>query len=168
MPGHPSFDTDQAWFLYAAANPRGPGFCRLLLVEAKSRPAVAFLERVSDGGRVSSTVSLMTVHRQCPVIGIRSELVEEIPFDVFANDIVERSRVDRDPLAVQAYREAMSAVQAPTASQAAVGSTYKEALSVLRNVFPEAGEAEAILARLGDVEGREVGEVVAEVLAPGP
>jgi hypothetical protein len=160
-PDHPSFGCEQAWFLYAVKNYRGPGFCRLILVEARNHAAVAFLERVADDGRVSDTVSVMTVHRQCPLIGIRSDSVEEIEFSVFANDIVDRARVDRDPLAVQAYREAgrpaLAVLQPSTAR--GQGENYKEILSVLKNVGFE-DRASAVLAGMGDVESRPLGEAL--------
>ncbi len=161
-PEHPSFGCEQAWFLYAVKNHRGPGFCRLILVEAKSHAAVAFLERVGDDGRVSDTVSVMTVHRQCPMIGIRSDLVEEIGFSVFANDIVDRARVDRDPLAVQAYREAGTVSPEPVATAVSApgpGENYKEALSVLKNVGFE-DKAVSVLASMGDVESRPLEEIL--------
>lgn len=159
-PEHPSYGCDQAWFLYAVKNHRGPGFCRLILVEARNHAAVAFLERVGDDGRVSETVSVMTVHRQCPLIGIRSDMVEEVEFSVFANDIVDRARVDRDPLAVQAYREAGKPVLAVVSSQpAGQGENYKEVLAVLKNTGFE-DRAASVLAGMGDIESRPLGEVV--------
>lgn len=171
-PEHPSYAYGQAWFLYAAKNHSGPGFCRLLLVEAKNHAAVAFLERVGDDGRVSGTVSAMAVFRTCPDIGIRSDSTEEVEFSVFANDVVDRARVDRDPLAVQAYREAVSPPRPSLAvaklsltspSVPAVGSNYQEVLSVLNNVgFGE--QAPGVLASLGDLESRPVEEVVKEAI----
>lgn len=186
-PEHPSHSCEQAWFLYAVTSPRHPGFGRLLLVEAKSHAAVAFLERVSaDEGRVSQTCVLMTVHRQCPSIGIRSDLAEEVLFADFANHMVDRKRVERDPLAVQAYREAVSPApralppaaprpalpKAPQA-QAAVrrpspdrGSLYQDALAALTS--PDLGfkraRAEAALDSLGDLTGKTLAEVVASGL----
>lgn len=113
--GHPSYACHQAWFLYAMENHRGPGFCRLILVEAKNHAAVSFLERVTDDGRVSKTCALMAVLRDSTSVGIRSDMTEEVDFPAFANDIVDRSRVDRDPLAAEAYREAVAAKPADIA-----------------------------------------------------
>jgi hypothetical protein len=167
-PEHPSFGCEQAWFLYAVKNHRGPGFCRLVLVEARNHAAVAFLERVADDGQVSDTVSVMTVHRQCPVIGIRSDLVEEVEFSVFANDMVDRARVDRDPLAVQAYREAgrpaLAVVPPPAPKPHGQGENYKEVLSVLKNIGFE-DRAAGVLASLPDVESRPVEDVLQAAIA---
>jgi hypothetical protein len=167
QPEHPSSGCGQAWFLYAVRNPRGPGFCRLVLVEAKNHAAVAFLERVGDDGRVSETVSVMTVHRQCPMIGIRSELVEEIEFTVFANDMVDRARVDRDPLAVQAYVEAgrppPAPAPVPAPAHARQGENYKKIFSVLKEADWE-DQAGAVLAGMGDVESRPMGEALQEAV----
>jgi len=182
-PQHPSYRCDQAWFLYAVTSPRHPGFGRLLLVEAKSHAAVAFLERVSSEGRVSETCVLMTVHRQCPSIGIRSDMAEEVPFADFANHMVDRQLVERDKLAVQAYREAVAAPpralpQAPAAprpparkpspapAKAAPSSLYQDALDALTG--PDLGfkraRAESALASLGDLAGMSLPEVIAAAL----
>lgn len=163
-PEHPSYAYGQAWFLYAVKNHSGPGFCRLILVEAESHAAVAFLERVGDDGRVSENVSVMAVFRTCPDIGIRSDSTEEVQFSVFANDMVDRARVDRDQLAVEAYREAVSpsrpalAVVRPSLAPAAA-KNYQEVLSVLNNVgFGE--QALRVLASLGDLESLPLEEAV--------
>ena len=104
---HPSYKTDQAWFLFAVLNPKGSGFGRLLLVEALNHAAVSFIERViSDDGRASNTCELMSVHRQCPSVAIRSDKIEEVSFIDFALDMVDRAKIDRDPLAVEAFKEA--------------------------------------------------------------
>jgi hypothetical protein len=105
---HPSYKTDQAWFLFAVLNPKGSGFGRLLLVEALNHAAVSFIERVvSDDGKASSTCELMSVHRQCPSVAIRSDKIEEVLFRDFALDMVDRAKIDRDPLAVEAFKEAV-------------------------------------------------------------
>lgn len=154
-PEHPSYGCEQAWFLLAVRNHRGPGMCRLLLVEAKSAAAVAFVERVADDGRVSETASVMAVFRSCAHVGIRSELTEEVGFADFANDIVDRARVDRDPLAVRAYREATSGnpSAAPPAAPRA-GRNYEEIMPILKSLgFGD--RAQAVLAKI-DVESMPV------------
>jgi len=158
-PEHPSYGCGQAWFLLAVKNHRGPGLCRLLLVEAQSEAAVAFVERVADDGRVSDTASVMAVFRSCDSVGIRSDLAEEVGFADFANDIVDRARVDRDPLAVRAYREATSGSPSvsppPGPAKAGAGRNYEEVMSILKNLgFGDA--APAALARLGDIESMPV------------
>jgi|WetSurMetagenome_2_1015567.scaffolds.fasta_scaffold354297_2 hypothetical protein len=111
-PEHPSYGTDQAWFLFAVLNPKGSGFGRLLLVEALNHAAVSFIERVvSDDGRASSTCELMSVHRQCPSVAIRSDKIEEVPFKDFALDMVDRTKIDRDPLAIEAFKEATGEIR---------------------------------------------------------
>jgi hypothetical protein len=185
-PEHPSHSCDQAWFLFAVTSPRHPGFGRLLLVEAKNHAAVSFLERISaDGGRVSQTCVLMTVHRQCQTIGIRSDLAEEVLFSDFANHMVDRKLVERDELAVKAYREAVAGAAAglsvpspslpapPRVQKASSLSTvrkapdrgplYQDALAALTS--PDLGfkkaRAEAALDSLGDLNGMSLSEVVA-------
>lgn len=111
-PEHPSYKTDQAWFLFAVLNPKGSGFGRLLLVEALNHAAVSFIERViSDDGRASNTCELMSVHRQCPSVAIRSNKIEEVSFRDFALDMVDRVKIDRDPLAVEAFKEAVGGIK---------------------------------------------------------
>lgn len=121
-PDHPSHGCDQAWFIFAVRSHQGPGFGRLVLVEAKSHAAVSFLERVCALGEdeqgpagVSGTCELMSVHRQCPSIGIRSDLVEEVAFGDFALDLVDRERVERDRLAYEALQEALGSPVRPDA-----------------------------------------------------
>lgn len=176
QPEHPSYAVDQAWFLFAVSNPRGPGFCRLLLVEAKNHAAVSFLERVGVDGKVSPTVSLMSVHRQCDMIGIRSDLLDEVEFPVFATDMVERHRVERDPLAVQAYLEATApekpelkvvkplppparpTAQSPSPVRSS-GQNHKKIVEVLGELgFQEV--ATSVLNNLGDVETMPLGEAL--------
>lgn len=162
--GHPSHDCDQAWFMFAMKNHRGPGFCRVILVEAKSHAAVAFVERVvSDDNRASATCELLTAHRQCPTIGIRSDMAEEVSFDDFACDIVDREKVDRDPLAMQAYQEAISAVPSPRASSPG-GENRALAVAALADLGFKKPQAESMVAKAGPTEGRSLEDIVRAAL----
>lgn len=164
-PGHPSHDCDQAWFMFAMKNHRGPGFCRVILVEAKNHAAVAFIERiVSDDVRASATCELLTVHRQCPTIGIRSDMADEVSFDDFACDIVDREKVDRDPLALRAYQEAVSAAPSSPAAPQAKGEVYALALAALADLGFKKPQAESMMAKAGPTEGRALEDVVRAAL----
>ncbi len=106
---HPSHDCAQAWFVFAVLNPGGPGFCRMLLVEAKNQAAVQTLELlVAKDGRVSRTCELMTVHRDCGTIGMRSDLAEEVPFHEFVADMVEYERLASTPGATDSFQDAVT------------------------------------------------------------
>lgn len=98
---HPSFRAERATFLFAM---RGEGgIRRLLLVEAKNAMAVQFLERlVAPDGTVSDTCAVMTVHLRSDDIGVRSDLVDIVPYVQFVSDIVDPGRVTADPLAEMA------------------------------------------------------------------
>ncbi len=167
-PEHPSYSTKQAWFVYAVTSHRGPGFCRLILVEAPNHAAVSFLERVSCDGGVSPTCHLMTVHRGADV-GIRSDLAEEISFSDFANDMVDRQLVDRDALAREAYAEAVSPPRAlpprpKKAEPTARGNVYQGVLAALGELGYKRGQAEAMMESLGNVEGRPLADVLKAAL----
>lgn len=176
-PDHPSYDCGQAWFMFAMKNHRGEGFCRVILVEAKNHAAVSFIERiVSDSIAVSPTCELLTVLRQCPDIGIRSNMADEVPFDDFACDIVDRAKVDRDPLALQAYKEATSAPSpAPAARKSPAplparktpapnGETYNLAIATLADLGFKRPQAESMLSKIGEVEGRTIEDVIRAAL----
>jgi hypothetical protein len=96
---HPSFGASQATFMFAISAPGG-GIRRVLLVAAKNALAVQFVERlVAADNRVSDNCFLLTVHRETTPIGMRSDLVEEVPYAQFVTDIVDPERVVADPSA---------------------------------------------------------------------
>lgn len=164
-PGHPSHDCEQAWFMFAMKNHRGPGFGRVILVEAKSHAAVAFIERiVSDSVMASETCELLTVHRQCPSIGIRSDMADEVQFDDFACDIVDRAKVDRDPLALQAYKEATSAPAPRRTPVPKRGERHDLAMAALADLGFKRPQAESMLSKVEDVEGRTFEDVIRAAL----
>lgn len=114
---HPSHGCKQAYFLFGLR--AGSGFSKMLIVLAENEHAVAFVERlVASDNRVSPTCELLSVHRDCSSIGARSDMVEEVPFGNFALDMVERSRVTRDPLAYEALQEALKKRAGAPAAQA--------------------------------------------------
>ena len=104
---HPSYDCEQAWFLFAMTV--GGQISRLLLVEAKNVQAVQTIERiVGYDGHVSTGCELLTVHRQCPSIGIRSDLVSETDYVDFMIDVVDPARIISDPLTAKAFQDSLT------------------------------------------------------------
>lgn len=104
---HPSYGCEQAWFLFSI---RDAGrVSRLLLVEARSSQAVQAIERVAaSDGRVSDNCELLTVHRQCPTIGIRSDLVSEADYVDFMIDVVDPGRIAGDQWAAAAFQGSLT------------------------------------------------------------
>lgn len=103
---HPSYGCDQAWFLFSMSSSKT--ITRLLLVEAKNEYSVATIERIVAMGRINSSCELLTVHRQCDSIGIRSEMVTSVDYIDFMLDVVDPSRIISDPLTAQSFRNSMS------------------------------------------------------------
>lgn len=122
---HPSHGCKQAYFLFGVR--AGSGFSKMLIVLAENEHAVAFMERlVAADNRVSPTCELLSVHRDCSSIGVRSDMAEEVPFGNFALDMVERSRVTEDPLAYEALQEALRKRAGAPASRATVPGDAQE------------------------------------------
>lgn len=104
---HPSYGCEQAWFLFAMTV--GGRIARLLLVEAKNAEAVQTVERiVGSDGHVSASCELLTVHRQCPSIGIRSGSVSETDYVDFMVDVVDPARITSDPLTAKSFQDSLS------------------------------------------------------------
>jgi len=104
---HPSYGLNQAWFLFAMTV--GGRITRLLLVEARNPQAVQTVERiVGVDGKASAGCELMTVHRQCPSIGIRSGSVSEVEYVDFMVDVVDPARITSDPLTAKAFQDSLS------------------------------------------------------------
>jgi len=105
---HPSHGCEQAWFLFSVRD--GGRVSRLLLVEARNAWAVQALERVAGAdGAVSGNCDLLTVHRQCPSIGIRSDLVREVEYVDFMVDMVDPGRIAGDQWAAAAFQRSLTA-----------------------------------------------------------
>lgn len=88
---HPSFGTAQATFQFAMEDVRTGALSRLVSVEAKNPYAVAAIERVlvKNDQRVSPNCRVLCVFRDCRSVGVRDDLVEEVPYVDFMTDIVE-------------------------------------------------------------------------------
>jgi hypothetical protein len=105
---HPSFGCNQAWFLFAKKGQNG-GLEKLMLVEAKNGRAVQTIERmVAVDGHVADDLELMTVHRQCPSIGIRSDFVEEIDYVDFLANYADSSRIVSDSLISHTFQSSLT------------------------------------------------------------
>ncbi len=93
---HPSFGIDQAWFQFAILSEDG-SIRKLMLVEAQRVAAVATLEYIlSKDGWVSSRCQVVAVFRQCPGIGMRSDIIDELSYVDFMLDIVDPDRLMAD------------------------------------------------------------------------
>jgi hypothetical protein len=147
---HPSFKCKNAWFMFACKNPNGPGFSKLLLVEAENECAVAAIERlVAVDGYVNPSCELLSVHRQCVSIGIRSDMADQLSYIEFMSDVVEYSRYKNDKLAMEAFQNSLS----PKDRELAIDRlTRKPTSRLVQTMKPRSSsmqEAEAILIDLG-------------------
>ena len=104
---HPSYGCEQAWFLFSVKD--AGRVARLLLVEARNEWAVQAVERiVAADGTVSQNCELLTVHRQCPSIGIRSDLVSEVDYVDFMVDVVDPGRIAGDQWTAAAFQQSLT------------------------------------------------------------
>lgn len=154
---HPSHGCEQAWFLFAMTV--GGRIARLLLVEARSTDAVQTLERiVGPDGRASANCELLTVHRQCPSIGIRSDSVSETDYVDFMIDVVDPARITSDPLTAKAFQDSLTPEDRGRAIQKMSAAPVRQAPPAL----PEAGMAKVIpLRRFDPAESRNYHDVMA-------
>lgn len=128
---HPSFGCVQAWFTVAVSRPNGPGMTKILLVEAKNAWAVQTVERIAvDGGRVSKTCQVLSVHRNCSDVGIRSDLVEEISYVDFMIDIVDPGLLLEDPMTASGFRNSLSEEERIHASMKLASTPVREFIPV--------------------------------------
>lgn len=82
---------------------------RLLLVEARNEWAVQAIERiVAADGTASRNCELLTVHRQCPSIGIRSDFVSEVEYVDFMVDVVDPGRIAGDQWTAAAFQQSLT------------------------------------------------------------
>jgi hypothetical protein len=113
-PDHPSYGFDQAWFLFAMVSDK---IERVILVEAKNAWAVQTIERIAVDGMVSSNCQLLAVHRHCPSIGLRSDLIGEISYVDFLIDIIDPNRINADSLTSTAVQNSLSSEERSYAIQ---------------------------------------------------
>ena len=116
---HPSYGFEQAWFQFAIFSP-DRAVRKLLLVEAKCSAAVAAIEAILlQDGKVSDSCFVVAVLRQCPDIGMRSDLVDEVSYPDFMLDIVDPDRLIGDPVVASYFRESLTAEERVYASNKA-------------------------------------------------
>jgi hypothetical protein len=109
---HPSARCDQAWFLFSV----GELISKLFLVEAKNQSAVQVIERIVVDGQASRSCKVLTVHRQCEFIGIRSPVVEEISYVDFILDMVDSDKL-ADRMVIEAFKNSLSSEEMRYAAQ---------------------------------------------------
>ncbi len=155
-PGHPSFGCDQAWFLFSKKD-RAGRMVKLILVEAKNAWAVQTMERVvSVDGMASPDCELMTVHRQCPSIGIRSDLVEEVEYSDFFSDHVDLSRVLTDSVTSHALQSSFTDADrlrlapAPATPFRGPSDVSEDVMAALTDLGYKRPQAKRIVDGLGD------------------
>ena len=103
--GHPSLNTHRAVYMFALGS-------RFLLVEAENRWAVLALERILlQGGQVSENCRVMAIFRDTQSLGVRDELVAEVPYVDFMMDIVDFERVFEDQIVRHCFGQSLSPVQ---------------------------------------------------------
>ena len=90
----------------------------MILVEAKGPWAVQTMERLlQKDGAVSDTCFSLLVHRECPSIGIRAEIVEEVSYVDFMLDVVEPGRLLEDSIVSVSLRNSLTAEERAHASR---------------------------------------------------
>ena len=105
---HPSFGIDQAWFQFAITSPDG-AVRKLLLVEARRPAVVATLEYLLQvDGKVSDLCHVVAVYRQCPGIGMRSDLLDESTYVDFMLDIVDPDRLLADATCATYFSQSLT------------------------------------------------------------
>lgn len=169
---HPSFGIGHAWFLFSITDLQAERISRLLLVEARNAWAVQTLERIAYDGKASPNCDLMTVHRECD-IGIRSKMVEVVPYVDFMLDVVHPDRLLRDALVTTGFQRSLTPEEVEHARQK-VGQTplrapaalpapapapltpfgpesadYQNALAALTDLGYKQGQARKVLSGLG-------------------
>ncbi len=114
---HPSFATKSAWFQFAILS-SDKAVRKLLLVEAKNSAAVACIESILlVDGKVSEFCFIVSVFRDCPDIGMRSPLVDEVPYVDFMLDVVDNSRVLSDSTIALFFQRSLSNEEKAYASE---------------------------------------------------
>lgn len=105
---HPSFRTTQAWFQFAISS-SDKLIDKLILVEAKCEASVATIEYIlSHDCHVSDNCFVISVMRQCPDIGMRSELIDEMPYVEFMLKIVDSDRLLASSSLLSCFRSSLS------------------------------------------------------------
>ena len=86
---HPSFGAESVAFQFAIENPRTG--TRFIVVEAKNKHAIAVIEKVllANHQKVASNCRVLCVFRNYTSVGVRDDLIEEIPYIDFVTDIVD-------------------------------------------------------------------------------
>lgn len=133
---HPSFGTEQAWFMFAIRY--NGSINRILLVNAKTPWAVQCMERIlGEDQKVSATCECVSVFRDCS-IGIRNDVIDEVPFQEFMEVMVDKKRLLDDGLAIEAFQNATITVKAPESSMRALPPPRKT--TVVRSMITTVAE----------------------------
>jgi len=81
----------------------------MLLVEAKGPWAVQTVERILlTDGKVSENCSVLMVHMDCPLIGLRDDIVEQVSYVDFMLDVVSPDRLLADALVTTSFRQSLT------------------------------------------------------------
>ncbi len=115
---HPSFGTDQAVFMFALTDTTTGVMNRFLLIEVTNPHAVITLERlVHQDGKVADNCALVAVFRNNQSVGIRHELLEEVPYVDFMLDIVSIERILNDAVVSTTFKQSLTQEEANYASR---------------------------------------------------
>lgn len=115
---HPSFGTAQAVFMFALTDMTTGAMNRFLLVEVTNPYAVITLERlVHQDSKVADNCTLVAVFRDNQSVGIRHELLEEVPYVDFMLDIVSIERILDDSVVSTTFKQSLSPEEASYASR---------------------------------------------------
>jgi hypothetical protein len=106
---HASFGCDQAYFIFGITKEGDSHLCRLMLVEASNAYAVYTIEKILlNDGKVSKTCYIISVHRDCKSIGIRSDVMQQIRYVDFMIDMVDPGRIVADPTISTSFKNSLS------------------------------------------------------------
>lgn len=106
---HPSFGCKKAVFQFALTAADGR-VVRFLLVEANNPSAVICIERIlmMDEGRVSDNCRVICVFRDCRNVGTRDDLMNEVPYVDFMQDIVRPEFILNDSATSAAFTQSLT------------------------------------------------------------
>ena len=108
---HPAFGTGQALYQFAFSNKDGIG--RLIIVEAKNPWAIFVLEKlIAKNNRVSDKCFVMAIFRECPKVGLKSDLIDEVSYIDFMIDVVDSDLLLSDPVITTAFQNSLSQEEA--------------------------------------------------------
>ena len=106
---HPSYGCTSAVFQFAMTDHVGR-VVRFLLVEARNVEAVICIERIlmMDGGKVAPNCRVICILRNCTSVGTRDDLMNEVLYVDFMQDIVRPELILNDTVTAACFAQSLS------------------------------------------------------------